>query len=245
MEATMKLLIGLQDCDSRISLIQKRKEEAPAKIQTLREALEKGKSQLEAKLNQFEAYKRERRGTEQEIEYLESQIEKSKIKLNNIKSNKEYKAGLKELSELEKGKSLSEDKILEIMEQVEALEEQCAASKVEREELEASFKKKRDEILKEIKALDKSLESLENERTRFCEAIDRDLLKRYDTLRQRKGGLAISPVIKGVCQSCHMGIPPQKFNELIRGNALMACPNCSRIIYWADDEHFQKALKSV
>jgi predicted nucleic acid-binding Zn-ribbon protein len=146
---------------------------------------------------------------------------------------------LKELSELEKDKSLSEDKILDIMEQLEILEENCAASKAEKEALEASFERQRDEILKEIKVLDKSLESLENERTQFCQMIDQDLLKRYDTLRQRKGGLAISPVIKGVCQSCHMGIPPQKFNELIRGNALMACPNCNRIIYWGDDARFQ------
>ncbi|MFO7737960.1 MAG: C4-type zinc ribbon domain-containing protein [Desulfatiglandaceae bacterium] len=235
----MKLLIGLQGCDNRIGLIQKKKEEAPAKIKRLREALEERQARLDGELHQAEVYQRERRQTEKDIEYLESRIEKSKIKLNNIKSNKEYKAGLKELSELEKDKSLSEDKILEIMEQLEAFEGRCAAGKAEKEELEVSFERERDEVLKEIKALDESLESLENERTRFCESIDPDLLKRYDILRQRKGGLAISPVIKGVCQSCHMGIPPQKFNELIRGNALMACPNCNRIIYWGDDARFQ------
>lgn len=235
----MKLLIGLQSCDSRIQVVQKQKEEAPARIRALQKALAERQGQLEGELNQLKTYQRERRETEQEIEYLESQIEKSKIKLNNIKSNKEYKAGLKELSELEKDKSLSEDKILETMEQIEAFEERLAASRTEKEELEASFERQREEVKKEIKALDESLKSLEKERARFCESIDRDLLKRYDTLRQRKGGLAISPVIKGVCQSCHMGIPPQKFNELIRGNALMSCPNCSRIIYWGDDSRFQ------
>jgi predicted nucleic acid-binding Zn-ribbon protein len=36
-----------------------------------------------------------------------------------------------------------------------------------------------------------------------------------------------------------MAIPPQKFNELIRGDKLMNCPNCARIMYWAEDERYQ------
>ena len=243
METSMELLISLQDLDNRIRLIQKKKEEKPANIKRLQEESDRRQKQLEETLNQLEVFKRERRETEREIEHIESQIQKSKIKLNNVKSNKEYKAALKELSELEKEKSILEDKILEIMEQLEALEEQCAVSKSERKELEEKFERERDEILREIEALDESLGILENERTRFCVAIDQVLLKRYDTLMQRKGGLAISPVTKGVCQTCHMGIPPQKFNELIRGNVLMTCPNCSRIIYWAEDERFKEAAE--
>ena len=49
----------------------------------------------------------------------------------------------------------------------------------------------------------------------------------------------MSAVVGGVCQTCHMGIPPQRFNELRRGDALMSCSNCKRIIYWADDAHYQ------
>jgi len=65
---------------------------------------------------------------------------------------------------------------------------------------------------------------------------DPELLKRYNFLKDRKGGKAISAVIKGVCQSCNMGIPPQRFNELIKGEKVLTCPNCDRLIYWGDDE---------
>jgi predicted nucleic acid-binding Zn-ribbon protein len=40
-----------------------------------------------------------------------------------------------------------------------------------------------------------------------------------------------------------MGIPPQAFNELIRGDKLLTCTNCSRIIYWGDDERFSEVLE--
>ena len=79
-------------------------------------------------------------------------------------------------------------------------------------------------------------------RGEFVQTIDQELLKKYLFLKERKGGQAISPVVGGVCQTCHMGIPPQKFNELIKGHSLLACPNCDRIIYWGEDQHYQKAL---
>jgi len=239
LEAKMKLLIGLQDCDISIRDAQNKKKEKPIGIERLQKELEQSESQLKTELNQLELNRRARRGSEQEIEELENRIIKSNIKLNNIKSNKEYTAALKELADLEKEKTLMEDGLIEIMEQIETLEERCVSNKTKGEVLKENFKMERDEILKELKALDEVLESLKNERADFCKAVDEGLLKRYDILRQNKEGLAISPVVKGICQACHMGIPPQKFNELIRGDALMSCPYCSRIIYWGEDERFK------
>lgn len=239
MKEKIRLLIDLQDCDTRLKIAQNKKKEGPVKIQRLQDGFLNCKSQLEAQLKLLESFNRERRDAEQEVEELESQIGKSNIKLNNIKSNKEYKAALKELADQEKQKTVLEDKLIEIMEKIEKLEEKYAASKAKSKELNEKFEKDRDGILKELKALDQVLDRLKIERARFSEAIDENLLTRYDSLRQNKEGLAISPVINGICQTCHMGIPPQKYNELIRGDALMSCPNCHRIIYWGDDDRFR------
>ena len=245
MKEKIRHLIDLQDCDTRLKIVQNKKKEGPVKIQRLQDEFNNSKSQLEAELYELESLTRERRRAEQEVEELETRIEKSNIKLNNIKSNKEYKAALKELADQEKQKTVLEDKLIEIMEKIETLEEKYAASKAKSKELNEKFEKDRDGILMELKALDQVLDRLKIERARFSEAIDENLLRRYDSLRQNKEGLAISPVINGICQTCHMGIPPQKYNELIRGDSLMSCPNCHRIIYWGEDQQFQKALGKV
>ena len=239
------VLINLQDCDNRITDIKSQKKEGPIKIQGLKDSLAIMEKQLDDDLNQFEAHKRERRQAEQEIEDLETQIEKSNIKLSSIRSNKEYKAGLKEISGLEKEKQHLEDKVIEMMEKIEALEEKNLADKAKRTELREKFEKDHDAILKALSALDQDLGGLGKERISLCRAIDENLLKKYDYLREHTGGLGISSVIKGVCQACHMGIPPQKFNELIRGDNKMTCPNCKRIIYWGEDERFNNAFKNV
>lgn len=240
----MKLLIGLQNCDTHIRNIRLRKEEGPIKIRSLEDDLNAMKSDLEAESDQLEANGLERRRTQQDIEVVDSRIEKSNVKLANIKSNKEYQAALKEIDDLEGEKSLLEDKLLEIMEEVDTLEVKYAAGRVKGKELEEKFEKDRIAVLKQMEALDNDLEGLEKERALFCQAIDEDLLKRYNFLKERKGGLAVSPVIKGVCQTCHLGIPPQKFNELIRCQELLKCPNCNRIIYWGEDERFSQVIEN-
>jgi predicted nucleic acid-binding Zn-ribbon protein len=190
-------------------------------------------------MDQLDGFKRERRQAEQAMEDMETRLKKSQMKLSGIKSNKEYRAALKEIADLEKEKALVEDRVLDIMEQTEALHAKHKEDQEKMEEHQRLFEKDRSEILRELQMLEKELENLEKERTEFNAAVDEELLKKYDFLRDRKGGVAVSPVIKCVCQACHMGIPPQQFNELIRGDAMMSCPNCQRIIYWGEDERLE------
>jgi uncharacterized protein len=231
----MKLLITLQDFDARMGYILAKKEEGPKKIQRLEQRLTDVETRLAEETRQVEACTRERREIEQRIEDAENRLKKANVKLSNIKSNKEYHAALKEIDELKKAKFLLEDRAIEIMEQLEILETKCAASREQAAELKRQSEMDRDAVTRLIKALNQDLHALEQERQSVSLAVDTGLLKRYDTLRQRKGGIAVSPVIQGVCQTCHLRIPPQEFNELIRGDELMTCPNCTRMIYWSDD----------
>ena len=239
MELKMKNLIGLQGCDTRIMTIARKKNEGPLKIKQFEQSLGEVETQVEQELQQLEACKKERREVEREIEELEHRIEKSNVKLSTIKSNKEYRAALKEISDVGKEKTSREDRAIELMEEIELLEEKCAAGREKMKQVKEQFEADREKVLTELTALEQDLEALQEERARFCRNIDEELLKRYDHLRKHKQGVAITPVLKGVCQACHLGIPPQKFNELLKGSQLMSCPNCKRIIYWGDDERLK------
>ncbi len=245
MVAELKSLIALQTCDSRIKNILDKKEEAPLKIQRFEEELKFIEKQLEEVNNLFESCKQGKRRAEREVEELEARVEKSNTKLSNIRSNKEYTAALKEIDDLKEERSRLEDQVLGFMEEIELLETRHHESEKERNEFISNFEKERESIQNELKSLDAELGELKKDRIRICQDIDETLLKKYDFLIEHKGGLAITSVIKGVCQACHLGIPPQKFNELIRGEELMRCPNCMRIIYWGEDERLQKKVDQI
>jgi predicted nucleic acid-binding Zn-ribbon protein len=244
LEEKMKMLVGLQDCDSRIEEILKRMRECPLKIQRLEEGLADFEVQLKAELSSIETLKRERRGIEQELQVVDSKIQKSQIKLSNIKSNKEYQAALKEIDDLRLEKSLLEDKVLDVMEKIEHLEARVLETRAELKKQQEKVKGDRKEIHSEMTALERELARRKEERQQFCNSLDRDILRNYELLRERKAGIAVSPVVNGVCLTCHMGIPPQMFNELIRGDQLHSCPHCMRIIYWGGNEQLKRSEES-
>lgn len=235
-------LIFLQDCDNRIQEIINRKNEGPLRIKKLEDELNSDESKFQEEYNRLELLKKDRRAIEQEIQDYEDKMEKSAIKLSNIKSNKEYRAALKEIEDFKKSKLQTEDKAIQFMEEIDDLEKKCRENKEKQAELITKFEKERDVISKELDGLDREFKSLEKKRDDFAKTIDQELLKRYLFLKDHKRGRAISPVVGGVCQACHMGMPPQKFNESIKGQSLLTCPNCDRIIYWGEDEHYQNAL---
>ena len=239
MELKIKNLIALQDCDIRVESVKRKKAEGPERLRALEEELKSVEKQIDDELQKAEAIKRKRRQTEQDIGEMESRIRKAKEKLANIKSNKEFGAALKEIENLEGEKSRLEDKLLEIMEKAEALERQSAECEARRTACREKFERDQKEIQAEVSALERELEKYEKDRSRIRTKIDESLLAKYDFIAEHKDGIAVSSVIKGVCQSCHMGIPPQKFNELMRGDVLMNCPYCMRIIYWGDDERYK------
>ena len=245
MKDKLLVLIQLQECDKRIARILLAKEQAPLRIQKLEGELRAMEGQFKADEDQLEALRKDRRQLEREIQELDGKIEKSSAKLNQIKSNKEYTAALKEIDDLKTIKFQAEEKVIQMMESAEELERKCKGHKDTLKSLKDQCERDKDAIRKELLGLEKDLEALQKERNQLCRDFDQSLLKKYLFLKERKGGLAISSVVTGVCQTCHMGIPPQKFNELIRGNDLMTCPHCHRIIYWGDDQDFQKTSNAL
>jgi predicted nucleic acid-binding Zn-ribbon protein len=233
-------LIRLQECDNRIKEVDTKKKEGPLKIQQLEAELTEQEEKFNDVTHKLESLKKERHAIEQAIQDVDNKAEKSNIKLNNIKSNKEYRSALKEIDDLNREKSLKEDTLIQIMEEIENLEKIILKNKDEYDVLKKRLMADKETVNQELMELDKTSGFLENQRKTFSQEVDQDLLKTYLFLKERKGGQAISSIVAGVCQACHLGIPPQQFNELKKCIALMTCPNCNRMIYWGEDAAFNE-----
>jgi uncharacterized protein len=235
----IKVLIELQNCDTLIQGLEKRKNEAPLRVKALsdeKDSISKGFQEDEDRLD---AVKAERRSLEDEVEDLDARIRKGNEKLSSIKSNKEYTAALKEIETFNKKKAALEDQLLVRIEELEAVSERCKQNQEHLQSLEAELEKSRKAAQKELVEIEKEMAELKEKRTGIARKADSGLLGHYQLIRQRLGIYAVSPVVEGVCMTCHMTIPPQMFNELMRCSELASCPHCNRIIYWGEDAHFQ------
>jgi predicted nucleic acid-binding Zn-ribbon protein len=44
--------------------------------------------------------------------------------------------------------------------------------------------------------------------------------------------VAIAEVVQGRCSKCNMQLRPQFLQELKRGDSVMICESCKRMLYW-------------
>lgn len=235
LDEKLKALLTMQSIDTQFDNINREKEEAPKEIEKLREGLNLLKNAMEQDLSTLEELKKERRKVERELEEIEPKLNKSKLRLNEVKSNREYQAVLKEIEELKELNFQKEEVVIKWMEEIEIQEKECADNTVRWEKSQQEYENKEKQFSQRMRELDKEVQSLNEKRVQLSPNVDEDLLRRYNAFRAHLRGRVVVPVIDGVCQECHLGIPPQQYNELIKGDSLQSCPHCSRIIYWGDD----------
>jgi len=152
-----------------------------------------------------------------------------------IKSNIEYKAMLKEIAFKEDQRDQCETRMLQLMELLEERKRLLAEAETLLQERQALLGQRATEVAAAVKVLEKRLAVLEEQRKGLRKGIPAPLLKRYEFIRQRRNGTAIAPVQDGVCFGCHMNILPQQFIDLQKGEEILQCPHCQRILYWLEE----------
>jgi predicted nucleic acid-binding Zn-ribbon protein len=236
LDEKLTLLLRVQSIDIRLDEIKRERESAPKQLERLREELDLLKKAAEQDLSTLEELKKERRNVEKELDEVETKYKKSKLKLDGVKSNKEYQAVLKELEDIKELTNEKEEQVIKWMEEIEIQEKECAINNTRLDESQRGYVDKERQFEEKMKEFDKEVQTLNEERANVAQELDGDLLGGYNQLREHLKGRVVVPVINAVCQGCHLGIPPQQYNTLMRGDPNQICLNCTRIIYWEDRE---------
>ncbi|MFV0437870.1 MAG: zinc ribbon domain-containing protein [Desulfopila sp.] len=231
MNEHIEQLIALQEIDLQIdaidSSIKAEQNALDARITALAER-EQSIGELTEKIAALDKQKRE---MDSEAEDRLSHVKERQSKMMMVQTSREQTALLKEIEDGKKSIKESEERIVAIMEESESLiakvEEEKNLLKGERELVE----EEREKVRTAIETITKSKKSKDLERQNQAKTVEPRLLKKYDTLRSRRNGLAVANVLQGVCQGCFMAIPPQKYNMLLKGDQLLDCPSCQRIVY--------------
>jgi len=232
----LSLLIDLQELDKEILEVTQSLGQLPEELQAQTQAMEAQQAEQAANVQELENLKAQRRDKEGEMADLEQGIKTSRQRLMEIKNNIEYRAMLKEIAFKEDQRDQMETKVLEFMEQMEAQNQIIAAHKSRLEEQRESFARRQKEIAAQLKELKKRAAELGKRREVFRQRLPAALLKRYEFIRQRHNSTTIAEVRQGVCFGCHMNILPQQFIDLQKGEEILQCPHCQRILYWLGEE---------
>jgi uncharacterized protein len=181
----------------------------------------------------IEESKKKYRSHESDIKQNQVMIKRSQERLNSIKNNREYQALLKEIEELKRTNSATEELMIDCLNQIDDAEKKMVAIQEELRLVQNDIVQEQQVVGVETGTTEKRLKELDLERLKMSGKIDADLLKLFQKVQsQQIRGNAVVPVQDAVCHGCFVNIPPQMYNELQRCDKLRMCPNCQRIIYW-------------
>jgi hypothetical protein len=125
-----------------------------------------------------------------------------------------------------------EDRILDLMTESDPLEKAVKAAETD---LAAEKKQVEDEKSKarERTSIDqKEIDTLTQERKKILNEMDPKIASEYERIRKGRAGVAIAEVLQGRCSKCNMLLRPQFLQELKRGDSVMVCESCRRMLYW-------------
>ncbi len=236
-------LIALQKIDNVIYDVDKLLKKAPLDLEELKtkfDQLDAQKKNVEEKLEHL--HEQEKR-LATELEFASAGMKKSKAKLDQVENDRELDAASREIDNMENKNKTFEDEqaalASELLFQNTRLEDILELWK----EAEENYKEAEENLSVLVKDSEIQITALEEDRRNALAHIPAPVLSRYEFIRRRLKHPVIVPVKEGVCKGCHISIPPQAYNELQRGQQIVSCPNCQRLIYWA--EHFKTAEEEV
>lgn len=228
------MLISLQRIDTELAKTGIRKKELPNRIDRLDETFRTAMETVEAEKQRLEELIKAHRAKEEGLKKGVDQLKKTKERLLEVKTNKEYQAMLKEIEVIVKKNGEMEDEIILKLEEMDSARNGLKVKEQELDTFRSSYETERKNLEREVGLMDSEISRLLHEQEGLRSGIHQEILKKYDRIKNHSNGRAVVPVWKSVCEACHMNIPPQMYNELQRTDDIMQCPFCSRIIYWDD-----------
>ena len=243
MNIQLSPLIELQKLDLRIAEAKEQRRRIPERLDMAEAPLREAKRILSESSVAVDAYTKERRSLEKDLEAHEDRIDKMKDRASQLKTNQEYQAHLFEVELANKKKGEIEEKILLAMEKIDQLQRQVKEAQAKAGEAERRYAEEKSKLDEQDRDLASELGELEGKQKELSAKIDKPLLDRYTKLKATRKDHALAAVKDGICSGCRLQLPPQLIAQVKRMTDLHTCPYCHRMLYW-DGEPASETKKS-
>ncbi len=232
MNEMLAQLVSLQTIDLEIDQIENAIKAEQDGLDKRISALAKREAFINELQEQISAHQKENRNLEGEVADKMDHVRDRQSKMMQVQTGREQTALLKEIEDAKKSAKENEEKIMAIMLTIEKLTAQITEEKNLLKGEKELVAEETEKVRASIEAINKGKKEKDQQRSEQAAKIKPNTLRKYNTLRERRNGRAVVNVVDGVCQGCYMAIPPQLYNQLLRGDQLFECPTCQRMIHY-------------
>lgn len=224
-------LYKLQETDTEI---REKKQRLGEVLQILRGPawLLQARGQMDTVMAELQSLQSQRQTLNQDLQGLRSKAKASEDRLysGRVTNTKEMSDLQGEIESLTKRASVVEDEVLEVMLLLEEADAGKATAAAALAKAEARWQKESGDLQSEKNELAVRLNKLLQLRQEQASIIDAPLLREYEQLAKKRGGMAVSRIRVDMCLGCRMTVSAHTVKEAKEGKK-MYCGGCGRIIY--------------
>src|SRR5258706_4394546 len=226
-------LVHLQQLDKVNQEIAKLNAEVaslPKKLAAIEHQLATSKAQVEQAKASIQKHETAKRSLESDIKDWQQKIIKFREQSSSVKTNDQYRALMHEIEFAEQHISECETKILEGMESAEALQAQLKQAEADLRTHAAEVEEEKAHARSVTAEDEKRLAELRAEQAKLRPNISPSTLTIYDRVSQKRQS-ALAEAYEQKCTACHVLLRPQTYNELLKGDSVITCESCARLLY--------------
>ncbi len=235
MQQDLALALRLQALDRKLVQLEGEIATLPKHIAEIEKKLDGHARRLEADRAAIAANQRDRKKLEGDIQVHQQKISKLRDQTLQAKTNEQYRAFQNEISYAEGEIRKAEDRILDLMEASEPLDKAVKTAEVElkrqKEHVEAEKIRARERTSVDQKLLAES----RAERKKTADAMTPKIYADYERIRRKTHGTVVADATQGRCDACMISLRPQFFQDLRKGEQIMFCESCGRMLTYNPD----------
>ncbi len=233
MKAELEQLIALQNVDTGIRRLQSELESIPRRRAEIESEFDQRAFEFKALQQAGETARETRAALDRELAEQRARMEKAERDLMASNNAKVYEAAIRERDAAKKHISELETKVLEQMEAAESAEKQLAEREPEFARLRAEHEERLRAFEEQTRSWTTELEERRRERERMFAALPPGIKATYQRIVARiRDGVALAEARGGACSACRMTLRPQIMAQIRRGDEIIVCDNCNRILYY-------------
>lgn len=245
MKAELAQLIALQKTDTSIRTLQTEIQSIPERRAEIEKEFDQRAFEIRGLEQKREAAFHERARLEKEVYEQKQRGERAERNLMAAKKPDEYTAAIREADAARKQISALETQVLEQMEAFDTSEKELKERAPEVEKLREDMKARFVQFDEQVARQQKELEDARRERERLMKELPKPMSALFNRISARiRDGIAVAEARNGACTACFMALRPQIMADVRRGNEVITCDNCNRILYYEPKNAAQPATVS-
>jgi len=231
----LKPLYELQEIDTQIHKVEKALGSLDDGSQ-LREESEAAARDLAARRQAQHDLEIEFRDEDLKLKSFETKRDQHRVRLysGTIGNPKELEHLRNEIDSLTKSKGVIEEKLLELMERVEARKVAADAAQAESRRQDDLLAAHLADFAERSAHMNEQVVELRWQRDEAVKRVDEELLAQYARLLKRTNNLAIVRVTGSGCPGCGVEFTSFIFRRLHQGMEDLTCENCDRMLFYEE-----------